>query len=161
MLWGHVSAQRLALEGMYHFPTLEIESESNWVLPWLMTGWEHRPSQQHNSIWAKYLYRGRTTSLIHNTFIHIEREHREESEGSAQSGTSLHLCWDSLRQALKRRFVRQNETMSFFIYVFGVTLTLWQIGRNPAGGEWTPSLLLLLLLFYYGEMRRGRSVFLI
>ena len=71
VLWGHLSAQRLALEGMDHFPTLEIESESNCVLPWLITGWEDRPSQQHNSIWAKYLYRGGTTSLIHNTFIHV------------------------------------------------------------------------------------------
>ena len=69
--WGHTSAQRLLLRGMDHFPTLKIESESNCVLPWLITGWEDRPSQQHNSVWAKYLYWGGTTSLIHNTFIHI------------------------------------------------------------------------------------------
>lgn len=32
---GHISARRLALEGMDHFPAVEIESESNCVLPCL------------------------------------------------------------------------------------------------------------------------------
>lgn len=93
VLWGHISAQRLALEGMDHFPTVEIESESNCVLPWLITGWEDRPSQQHNSIWAKYLYRGGTTSLIHNTFIHIRGSYfqRKRTLGSGRHRLRLIL----------------------------------------------------------------------
>lgn len=35
--------------------------------------------------------------------------------------------------------------MSFFVPVFAVILTLYQIGRNPASGEWT------FLFFLYFE----------
>lgn len=106
VLWGHISAQRLALEGMDHFPTLEIESESNCVLPWLITGWEDRPSQQHNSIWAKYLYRGGTTSLTHNTFIHIRESYFQCSVReicSVCQGNITASCRHLLRQVFGER----------------------------------------------------------
>lgn len=138
VLWGHLSAQCLTLEGMDHFPTLEIESESNCVLPWLITGWEDRPSQQHNSIWAKYLYRGGTTSLIHNTFIHIRQSYFQSGARVIRSVWNVtSSCWYLLRQAFRSRFLcYPDNTMSFFIYVFGAVLTLYQIERNPASGEW-------------------------
>lgn len=107
--WGHVSTRRLALEGRDHFPTLEVESESNCVLPRLITGWEDRPSQPHNSIWAKYLDWGGTTSLVHNTSIHIRGRAARgaESEWPARvaGGTSL-LPADFWRDKLSGSFVQ-------------------------------------------------------
>lgn len=136
VFWGHVSAQRLLLEGMDHFPTVKIESDWNCVLPWLMTGWEDRPSPQHNSIWAKYLYWGGTTSLTHNTFIHVRESYLKSRAAEIhwvhQKNTTV------FSSDLERVFLYQPEwTMSFWVSTFCFFITMCQIGSYPASGEWT------------------------
>lgn len=120
VLWGHISAQRLALEGLDHFPTLETESDSNCVLPWLITGWENRPSQQHNSIWAKYLYRG---ERHHLSTTHSFTEGRATSRADLEGPTLLgqrnitSSCWHLLRLS-EQHFVliRVHHEISDFYF---------------------------------------------
>ena len=121
---------------MDHFPTLEIESESNCVLPWLITGWEDRPSQQHNSIWAKYLYRGGTTSLIHNTFIHVRESYFQSGVRVIRSAWNIAAsCWYLLRQAFQKTLfvsTREQQWASSSVFLEWFSLCFRLGGILPA-----------------------------
>lgn len=140
---------------MDHFPTLEIESESHCVLPWLITGWEHRPSQQHNSIWAKYLYRGGTTSLIHNTSIHVRESYFQSWARVIHSvcqRTSL-LFADKRDTLSEKKVLNKVESQWSFLFLFLLCFSLC----IRLGGILPVVSGLFFLVFWKSRTKRGQN----
>lgn len=83
----------------------------------IITGWEHRPSQQHNFVWAKYLYRGERPSFTTHSFTW------ENSANFIAKLTLFENIWKSFAQS----FILQLFFIFLSPWAFWLLFSLWQL----------------------------------